>query len=444
MATEVIMPKNGMAMEEGQLIRWLKSVGDFVEKDEPLIEIETDKITMEEPASVSGILLAKWAEEGQTIPVLETIGWIGQEGEAVPERKTSKAVANVEVEKHTGSSGELVSSSARSVEILEQIAPALTDVTSINLNDTPATPYAKKLAKEHNISLATVDKNSKLGVATSVEVLSRISATPLAERMATDIGISMRDVTGSGHAGKINSSDILSRKSQMLPPASMTSPMSTLRKSIARNMSKAHAEVPSVTQNMRADVSRLLELRKEINSNCEQKFTVNDFIVKAVSKALAKHPQLLVSLYGEDIVQHKEINIGVAVSLDNGLIVPVVKNADQLGIENISVQIKDLASRARSGQLGADEYSGSTFTVSNMGSMGVESFTPIINLPNAAILGVCAVVDELVMTCDGTLENRKKMMLSLTFDHRLLDGAPPAKFQAYLKSLLENPIDILL
>jgi len=173
-------------------------------------------------------------------------------------------------------------------------------------------------------------------------------------------------------------------------------------------------------------------------------FSVNDFVLKAVAKALRRHPEILVSLDGEQIIRRAHVNLGMAVALDAGLIVPVIRDADLLSLEALSAKAKDLAERARANQLGADEYKGSTFTVSNLGMFGVESFTPIINQPDAAILGVNCTEDELVMEDDGTIAKHQVLRISLTFDHRLLDGAVAAKFEMTVRDLLEHPMDILL
>lgn len=428
MATEVIMPKNGMAMEEGKLIRWLKEVGDTVEKDDALIEIETDKITMEEPAAASGILLAKWAEEGETIPVLQTIGWIGAKGEAIPE-KPAAAQAGAPVpaaadEAPASSAGPVITSGGAGI---------------------PATPYAKKLAGENGVTLEDIKNSGKDGVIYGRDVTEYVKATPLARKMAGDMGINLADVNGSGFGGKVTRGDLA-----MAPPAVPAAsggrrvPMSGMRKAVARNMMAAHTNIPPVTNNITADVTEFLALRAEVNTGREAKFSINDFILLAVAKSLRKNPQLLVSIEGDELIYHDNVHLGMAVALDEGLIVPVIKDADKMGLGCLAETAKDLAARAKEGKLGMDEYSGSTFTVSNLGMFGIESFTPIINLPESAILGVCGIRDELALLEDGSVSSRKKIGLSLTFDHRAMDGVPPARFLQTLKQMLENPFEILV
>ena len=424
MAFEVIMPKNGMDMKEGTLVKWLKKVGDHVEKDESLIEIETDKITMEEPSAFTGTLLAQLVPEGATVPVLQTIGWIGEPGEKLPDAPASSPAAAPKA-------------SAAASAAAPAPAPA-----SLKGDGIAATPYAKKLAADNGIPLVEVTPSGKHGEIVGVDV-EAVLATPLAKRVAADKGIDLHAVEGTGFGGKITRDDVLR--------AGVTEPkgddtvirMNGMRKAVARNMADASV-VPTVTENMDIDVTELLKLRAAVNEGREVKFSINDFVLKAVAKALAANKGLLVSMGENDtVVQHSHINIGMAVALDEGLIVPVIADADQLGLEALAEKAKELASRARSGGLSQSEYSGSTFSVSNMGMFGISSFTPLLNLPNAAILGVCAIRDELALV-DGQVTVRKIMGFSLTFDHRLLDGVPPAKFLVSLRGLLESPMSILL
>ena len=216
-----------------------------------------------------------------------------------------------------------------------------------------------------------------------------------------------------------------------------------MRKVVAQRMYTSAVEIPTVTQTVKVDVTALLAFRKKLKEEGHA-FSVNDFVLKAVAKALRRHPEILVSLDGEQIIRRAHVNLGMAVALDAGLIVPVIRDADLLSLEALSAKARDLAERARANQLGADEYKGSTFTVSNLGMFGVESFTPIINQPDAAILGVNCTEDELVMEDDGTIAKHQVLRISLTFDHRLLDGAVAAKFEMTVRDLLEHPMDILL
>ena len=284
------------------------------------------------------------------------------------------------------------------------------------------------------------------------------------------MGVDYTVLTGTGPSGRIVKRDILAA-AEAAPKAAAPAPadrkiaapaavsgtafpvknlelmegdtvekLTGMRKVVAQRMYTSAVEIPTVTQTVKVDVTALLVFRKKLKEEGHA-FSVNDFVLKAVAKALRRHPEILVSLDGEQIIRRAHVNLGMAVALDAGLIVPVIRDADLLAL---SAKAKDLAERARANQLGADEYKGSTFTVSNLGMFGVESFTPIINQPDAAILGVNCTEDELVMEDDGTIAKHQVLRISLTFDHRLLDGAVAAKFEMTVRDLLEHPMDILL
>ncbi|HSK67991.1 MAG TPA: dihydrolipoamide acetyltransferase family protein, partial [Candidatus Limnocylindria bacterium] len=221
--------------------------------------------------------------------------------------------------------------------------------------------------------------------------------------------------------------------------------MSKMRKVVADRMSASAREIPSVSQNVRADVTKLLALRAQVNEGRENRISLNDFVLKATAKALLRHPEINSALDGNgNIIRYRHAHIGVAVSVPGGLMVPVLRNAEAKGLEALAEEARGLAARARTGSLEGAELQGSTFSVSNLGMYGVTSFTPIINQPNAAILGVCAVEDQPALDGEGRLYNRKVMTLCLTYDHRLIDGAEAAAFEQTLKALLEEPLNILL
>ena len=414
MATEIKMPQLGLTMEEGTVERWLKAEGDTVKAGEPLLEITTDKLTNEVEAEADGVLLKIVAQEGTDVPVQGLLGYIGQPGEQVG----APAAAPT--------------------------APAAA----------PAAAPAPAPAAE-----AAPARDKMIGI------------SPLARKIARQMGVDYTAVTGTGPNGRIIKRDILAaaesapkaapapaaQKSAAAAPSGTAFPVKDLelmegdtvekltgmRRVVAQRMYTSAVEIPTVTQTVKVDVTALLAFRKELKE-AGHAFSVNDFVLKAVAKALRKHPEILVSLDGEQIIRRAHVNLGMAVALDAGLIVPVIRDADLLSLEALSAKARDLAERARSNQLGADEYKGSTFTVSNLGMFGVESFTPIINQPDAAILGVNCTEDELVMEADGTIAKHQVMRISLTFDHRLLDGAVAAKFEMTVRELLEHPMDILL
>ena len=450
MAVEVFMPKAGMDMKEGKIIHWLKSVGDKVEEGEGILEIETDKVTMEVEAPANGILLCKYFEDGAVVPVVTTIGYVGEAGEKVPNAPSqaggeAKAADNFAVQ---------------SVSALPAVSSEPNNTTK-NTDYVPATAYAKYLAKEKGISLNQVIATGKSGEIKARDVLafaehSEIKATPLAKRIAQEKGINLSDVTGSGFNGKITKADIITKTavsnaisvetvSIQNENSEKREKIAGMRKVVAERMFKSHTEMPCVTHNMKADVTELSALREKINDKREKadKISLNDFVLKAVSIALEKHRNILVSIEGDEIVYKNNVNIGMAVAVPNGLIVPVLKNTDKMSLGQISKTAKDLAVRARNGKLTMDEYKGSTFTISNLGMYEVESFSPIINQPDSGILGVCAVTDE-VKFIDGQFVVRKMMGLSLTFDHRAIDGAPAADFLKTIKHLLQDPMFIIV
>lgn len=220
--------------------------------------------------------------------------------------------------------------------------------------------------------------------------------------------------------------------------------LSGMRKVVAQRMQQSHTEIPPVTQVTKVDVTALMQFRRELLEKTGKKYSVNDLILKATAKCLAAHPEMLVSFDGSQIIHRAHVNLGMAVALDTGLIVPVIRDADKLSLDALAACAKDLAARAKDGGLTPDDYKGSTFTVSNLGMFGIEMFTPIVNQPDAAILGVTAVEDELVMEADGTISKHQVMRLCCTFDHRAMDGAVEARFGMALRDLLQSPVEILL
>ena len=219
-----------------------------------------------------------------------------------------------------------------------------------------------------------------------------------------------------------------------------------MRKVVAERMLASHTEIPPVTQNIKVDVTELMKFRKMLLAETGKKYSVNDLVLKAIAKCLTQHPEILVSFdeANHQIIQRKHVNIGMAVALDAGLITPVIRDADKMGLDTLAATAKDLAARAKENKLLPDEYKGSTITVSNLGMFGIETFTPIINQPDSVIVGVCAIEDELQMDDEGKLSKHQVMRLSVTLDHRTLDGAVVAKFEMDLRDILQNPMSIVL
>lgn len=415
MAFEVLMPQLGLTMEEGTVSEWKKHEGDAVKVGDVILEITTDKLTNEVTSEFDGTLLKIVAQEGEDVPVKGLLAYIGQPGEAVGGSAPAPAAAPAEA------------------------APAA------------AAPAAAPVP-------APAAVNG-----------SRIRISPLARKTAAKLGVDYSHLTGSGSSGRITQKDILAaaeaQKNAPAAAAPAAAPaakpaaksgglelmegdtvvkLAGMRKVVAERMWASHNEIPPVTQNIKVDVTALMKFRKMLLAETGKKYSVNDLILKATAKCLRQHPEMLVSYDGDRIIQRAHVNLGVAVALDAGLIVPVIRDADKMGLDALSAAAKDLAARAKENKLTPDEYKGSTFTVSNLGMFGIETFTPIINQPDAAILGVCAIADELDMDEEGKLFKKQVMRLSVTLDHRLLDGAVVAKFEMDLRDLLQNPMQIVL
>lgn len=319
----------------------------------------------------------------------------------------------------------------------------------------PATPFAKKLAKERNISLAGLSPTGPFGEMRARDIPDTapspgpLRATKLAAAMARGMGINLADVTGTGYGGKVTKADILAHSGGAAREAAVPAvegetrrKLTGMRKVVARRMLQSHLDIPPVTHTVKVDVTALLEMRRSLQE-MGQKYSINDFVLLATARALDQNRFMLVSLEGDDIVQKDRVNLGMAVALSEGLVVPVIRDADALDLPALSRTAKDLAKRARENRLLPDEYAGSTFSVTNLGMYQVEAFTPIINQPDAAILGVCCVEEELCLK-DGQVAVRQVMRTCLTYDHRLLDGADAAKFQLEVKRLLEHPAALML
>ena len=416
MATEIKMPQLGLTMEEGTVERWLKAEGDAVKAGEPLLEITTDKLTNEVEAETDGVLLKIVAPEGTDVPVQGLLGYIGQPGEQVGEPAPAAPAAPAAAPAAT----------AAPAAPAAETAPARDRKIRIS-------PLARKIARQMGVDYTAVAGTGPSGRIIKRDILAAAEAAPKAAPAAQKAAATAAAPTGTAFPVK----------NLELMEGDTVEKLTGMRKVVAQRMYTSAVEIPTVTQTVKIDVTALLAFRKQLRE-AGHPFSVNDLVLKAVAKALRQHPEMLVSLDGEQIIRRAHVNLGMAVALDTGLIVPVIRDADLLSLEALSATAKDLAERARTNQLGADEYKGSTFTVSNLGMFGVESFTPIINQPDAAILGVNCTEDELVMEDDGTIAKHQVMRISLTFDHRLLDGAVAAKFEMAVRELLEHPMDILL
>ena len=447
MAIEVIMPKAGMDMQEGQIIKWYKNEGDYVERGEILLEIMTDKVNMEVEAETSGYLLKILKNNGETVPVVTPIGYIGEKGEEIPEVKESKETVQDKLE---------IKEEIEEIKTKEE--PEVLEIK----DKIRATPAARRIARERNINLFEVKGSGPKGRIQQIDVENYkegdIKITPLARRIAEVEGIDLENIIGSGFEGKIIKEDVLKlvgkeekniTEEVMEDGRTRVVPMSNMRKIIAKRMSESYFSAPTFTLNTEVDMTKVIELRRtvkeQILEETKKKITITDIILLATARALKNHPLVNASLSedGENIIYHDYVDLAMAVGLENGLLTPVIRGADKMTLTEIVVAAKDVTERTINMKLLPDELQGSTFTVSNLGMYGITHFDPIINQPNSAILGVNTIVEKLVPV-DGKAKVKPMMTLSLTVDHRVIDGVVGAKFLQDLKSLLENPIKILI
>jgi len=446
MATEVLMPKLGLTMTEGTIDEWKKNVGDTVKKGEILFSVETDKLTNDVEAEADGVLLKILVPAGETVACKTLIGWLGAEGEAVPDGAGTAPAAAAEAP-------------AAPAAAAPQAAPAAAGAAHAAGAYVPATPYAKKLAKEKGFDLAAIPATGYKGVVVARDVLGftpaaagpaapAVKASPLAEKVAADLGIDLKDVKAAH--GRVLAEDLLryiAETREKAPDSEATAereevkPMSGMRKAIAKNMQNSHMTSPTVTFNLGIDMTEMKRYREQLKAK-EIKVSYTDLLVKFVSKALTEFPLLNCSVEDNKIIYKHYVNMGVAVALDNGLVVPNIVDADKKSLTEISAEVKELAKQAREGKLPPEKLRGGTFTITNLGMYGIESFSPIINQPEVAILGVNTMEDKVVVR-NGEMCIRPIMNLSLTADHRVVDGSVAAQFLQRVKSLMENPALIL-
>ena len=435
MAKEIVMPKLGLTMTEGTVSKWLKKVGDEVKEGEPLFEVETDKLTNTIESSASGVLRHIFVEEGTTVPLFGKLAIV--------------AAADENISALLGGAAPAAAAAPEAAAAPAPAAPARAAGERII-----AAPAAKKLAKELGIDLALVTgtgpngritlddvKNYKPAPAAPVvEEAPKTKASPLAAAVAKDLGIDLEKI---GAKDRVLAEDILHylestrEKATEEAPREEVVPMNGMRKAIARNMLNSHMTSPTVTANLSVDMSAMKGYREQLKAK-EIKVSYTDLLVKFIAKALTEFPLLNCSVEDNKIIYKHYVNMGVAVALDNGLVVPNVTDADKKSLTEISKEIKELAKLAREGGLPMEKLQGGTFTITNLGMYGVESFTPIINQPEVAILGVTTMEDRAVVR-NGEIVIRPMMTLSLTFDHRVVDGSVAAEFLQRVKALLENP-----
>lgn len=435
------MPKLSSTMEVGTLLQWFKEEGDAVEVGEALFEIMTDKINIEVEAYEEGILLKRYYQEDAEVPVNHVIGYIGESGEQVPDTPPGDADAD------PSTAG---TSESQQEEIVEQDEMPVKSVEAGQ--KVRATPAARRLASEADMDLTVITGSGPSGRihATDVEKAKQQTpkATPLAKKIANDQGLELTSIEGSGPHGKIYRKDLETGQTETLETTETKRvKLEGIAKVVAQRMQESAQTVPHVTIHTEIDMSEVIAMRQSLLPIIEKqtgyRVSFTEIIVKAVAHTLGKHPIINASLEGNEIVFHDQINIGLAVAVDNGLLVPVIHQADQKGLAALTADSKTLAKQAREGQLKPASMSGGTFTISNLGMYAVDTFNPIINQPESAILGVGR-INEKPVGVYGDIQLRPMMGLSLSFDHRIINGAPAAAFITDLKSVLEQPFELLV
>lgn len=451
MATEIIIPKLGMTMEEGTVAEWLVPDGAEVQAGQPVYRLETEKIEMEVEAEAAGTVRHVVAA-GTTLPPGAVVGYVLAAGEALPETVAVPSAPPRAAGPPATEAGE---------------PPQAEPGTRV-----PASPAARRLAAEAGLDLATIPGTGPGGRVTEADVIAvrdrrpptaapttapgqEVAASPLARRLAAELGIDLSTVTGTGPGGRITKEDVEAAAATTAPGTTEEAPavrpgevipVRAMRRTIARRMHASLQEMAQLTMGMDVVMDDAIRLREQLVAEWQAEGvrpTYTDLVVRAVAKALRLHPRLNASMTEDAIHVAGEINIGLAVALDDGLVVPVIRGADSLTVKEIAVESSRLAQQARAGALGPDDFAGATFSITSLGTSGVHFFTPIINPPNVAILGVGTIYDATAWEGD-TPRRTRRVTLSLTIDHRAIDGAPGAAFLATVRDLLESPYRLLV
>lgn len=445
MAKVIIMPKLGFTQDEGSLVAWHKQIGESVKKGEPFFDVHTDKSVVTIDAAENGTLLKIVVEPETTVPVFTPIAVIGDPGE------DADAALKAHVMDVAPDAAVKADFDDDEEEPTREEVPAQqeTDIKSLKL-----TPKAKALIKNEGYDVNSIARIKGTGFEGGITAKD-IKASPLAKKIADEMNVPLESVSGSGAQGKVMKKDVLAAAAQKKEDKGTADkqiaekiPYSGVRKIIGDRLSQSKFTAPHLYFTDSIDTTNLSAFRKMLNEKSEQKIAFSDLLVKAVSKALVKFPNVNASLVGDEIVVYKSTNIGNAVAGDNGLIVPVIKNAQDKTLTQIAQESRDLVERAKTGRLKPEEYSGGTFSISNLGMFGIENFTAIINPPEAAILSVSSIRKKAVVVTNEAGEDeiciRPMMNIQLTVDHRIIDGLLASQFVEYVKELLEEPLKILI
>jgi pyruvate dehydrogenase E2 component (dihydrolipoamide acetyltransferase) len=423
---EIIMPKMGDAMTEGKVVRWYKKAGEPVKKGDPVLEIETDKVNLDLEAEQDGTIGEIAVQEGQMVPVGGRLATILGAGEKPADRGPRTADREPQQRRATDKKDSIKHSTGEYGEAMEMKGPRI-DRTQAQKTNVVAMPQSET---------------------------SRQRSSPLARKMAREMGVSLEAVQGSGPQGRIVAKDVKgvaapASGAEARPRAAAPTlkdqsiPLSTMRRTIAKRLAESTGPIPHFYLTVDYDVTNLLALRQQLNEVENVKMSVNDFVIRAAALALREHPNVNASWGDEAITQHGEIHIGVAVSTAEGLITPVVRNADQKSLADIAAEVRGMAEKAKNRKLRPEEYQGSTFTISNLGAWGIEEFTAIINPPNAAILAIGAAASQPVVI-DRQVVVRDRMKVTMSCDHRVVDGAAGAEYLRTLRQYIEQPVRLIL
>ena len=425
MAEIVRMPKLSDTMTEGVVAEWHKEVGDQVESGDLLAEIETDKATMEFESFQDGHLLYIGVDKGEAAPVDSILCILGEEGEDYQSLLDQESSKNEDDSKDSAEESKEQSKEQESKE-------------SSSVSPQPVKP---EKASESNQTQSTKTSTTEGG---------RIKASPLARKMAEEKGIDLSQVQGTGDGGRITKADIDNFTPQSASSGSSVTaftgeesfteePVSQMRKTIAKRLSESKFTAPHFYLTVEIDMDNVIQARKAINATGDMKVSFNDFVVRAAAAALKKHPKINASWLGDKIRYNDHVHIGVAVAVDEGLLVPVVRFADGKSLSAISAEVKDYAQKAKAKKLQPQDWEGNTFTISNLGMFGIEEFTAIINPPDACIMAVGGIIEKPVVK-DGQIVPGNRMKVTLSCDHRVVDGATGSEFLNTFKAMLENPI----
>jgi pyruvate dehydrogenase E2 component (dihydrolipoamide acetyltransferase) len=460
MITEVIMPKLGQTMEDGAIVEWVKKESDQVKRGDLLFTVESDKAVLEVEATARGFLRKILVPAGQTVPVLTVVALITRKANedisSYDPAVTPSAPTTIDAKKSSGAD-------AAASDLPEAVPPT---------GRIFASPRARKTAREHAIDLALLTGSGPKGRIVEQDVLdfaaagpeaaarphvaSRLKATPMALKTADALGVDLAAVAATGSGGRITRADVEATvpPAAAIPtpvpgeaPAARSVPMRGLRRIIAERMVTSHTATARVTLVTEADATSFVEAREQLKEAVSEAWGFspgyNDLLGVIVARALREFPYMNARLTDDQAIEQLPyVNLGMAVDTDRGLLVPVIRDADQKGLQAFGAEFRSLVERARTGKSLPDDLSGGTFTITNLGMYDVDAFTPIINLPEAAILGVGRILPKPVVH-EGQIVARQMWTLSLTFDHRLVDGAPAARFLQRVKQLIENPFLLL-